>query len=250
MVRLSGGKAGPARTLPLGVIRLADRAEGDLERARLLTEADLASVAWLPSTPGRDLYLVGGAWRALARIHMVQSAYPLSIVHHYTIGRDAARDLAATVATAPRRMLEKMPGAPRRRVDDLPLRGNGATPVAAGHGRRPRGVQRQRHSRGLVHGGHTARDRHRGPGLGGEPRPRPAGDPRSKPPCRPAGLDGGSVSRGIARRGDAARSRLPAVGSGQSRTPGISRRAGLQPRIAAAWHRARPSPAGRSWPPR
>ena len=121
VVRLSGGQAGPARTLPLGVIRLADRAEGDLVRARALAEADLAGVPWLSTAPGRDLYLVGGAWRALARIHIMQAGYPLSIVHHYTIGRDEARELTALIAAAPRRMLERLPGAPRRRLDDLAL---------------------------------------------------------------------------------------------------------------------------------
>jgi exopolyphosphatase/guanosine-5'-triphosphate,3'-diphosphate pyrophosphatase len=121
VVQLSAGRAGPARTLPLGVIRLADRAEGDLVRARALAEADLAGVPWLSEAPGRDLYLVGGAWRALARIHIMQTSYPLRIVHHYTIGRDEARDLTGVIGAAPRRMLEKMPGAPRRRLDDLPL---------------------------------------------------------------------------------------------------------------------------------
>ena len=120
VVRLADGRAGQAQTLPLGVIRLADRAEGDLARARALAEADLAAVPWLFQYPGRDLYLVGGAWRALARIHMAQVAYPLAIVHHYTIGREAAQALAGSVGSAPRRVLERMPGAPRRRVDDLP----------------------------------------------------------------------------------------------------------------------------------
>ena len=46
----------------------------------------------------RDLYLVGGAWRALARIHMVQTGYPLQMVHHYTIGREEARDLTGVIA--------------------------------------------------------------------------------------------------------------------------------------------------------
>ena len=120
IVRLHGGRAGPAQTLKLGVIRLADRCGGDLVRARALAEADLGGVTWLSQHPGRDLYLVGGAWRALARIHMAQTAYPLAIVHHYTISRDEARDLTALIGGAARRVLEKLPGAPRRRLDDLP----------------------------------------------------------------------------------------------------------------------------------
>ena len=120
LVRLSRGVPGAGRTLPLGVIRLADRCNGDLVRARALAESDLAGVPWLGDEQGRDLYLVGGAWRALARIHMMQTGYPLAIVHHYTIGREEARDLTGVIGAASRRMLEKLPGAPRRRLDDLP----------------------------------------------------------------------------------------------------------------------------------
>ena len=120
VVRLAQGRPGPAQTLPLGVIRLADRAGTDLVRARALAEADLKTVPWLFQFPGRDLYLVGGAWRALARIHMAQTGYPLAIVHHYTIGRDEVRDLTGVIGSATRRMLERLPGAPRRRLDDLP----------------------------------------------------------------------------------------------------------------------------------
>ena len=118
LVRLERGVPTRARTLPLGVIRLSDRAGGDIARARQIVDEDLSGVDWLG---GPELYLVGGAWRALARVHMAQAAYPLAIVHHYTIGRDAAADLATLVAGAPRRALERLPGVPKRRVDDLPF---------------------------------------------------------------------------------------------------------------------------------
>jgi exopolyphosphatase/guanosine-5'-triphosphate,3'-diphosphate pyrophosphatase len=121
VVRLIAGTRGPSQTLPLGVIRLAERSGGDVIRARALAEADMMGVPWLGEALGRDLYLVGGAWRALARIHMAQTAYPLNMVHHYTIGREEARDLAALISSAGRRALERLPGVPRRRIDDLPF---------------------------------------------------------------------------------------------------------------------------------
>jgi exopolyphosphatase/guanosine-5'-triphosphate,3'-diphosphate pyrophosphatase len=120
LVRLERGRRGSAKTFQLGVIRLAERAGGDLAEARAIVDADLAPEPWVQSGVGRDLYLVGGAWRALARIHIAQTNYPLNMIHHYTIGRDEARDLAGVVAAASRRTLERMPGAPRRRVEDLP----------------------------------------------------------------------------------------------------------------------------------
>lgn len=121
LVELRGGRMERAHSLRLGVIRLADRAGGDLSRARAVAEADLEMVDWLREGAGRDLYLVGGAWRALARIHMAQTGYPLNIVHHYIVAREEARDLAGVVAAGTRRALERLPGAPRRRLEDLPF---------------------------------------------------------------------------------------------------------------------------------
>ena len=113
LVRLDAGGVQDAATLRLGVIRLAERSEGDMGRARAVADADLATLPWLSAAVGRDLYLVGGAWRALARVHMQHVGYPLSIVHHYTIGADAAWELAALVLEGPKR-------GSRRRAEDLP----------------------------------------------------------------------------------------------------------------------------------
>jgi exopolyphosphatase / guanosine-5'-triphosphate,3'-diphosphate pyrophosphatase len=120
LVRLDRGARGESHTLSLGAIRLAERADGDPVRARAIAEVDLATVSWLAEGTNRDLYLVGGAWRALARIHMAQTGYPLQMVHHYTIGREEARDLTGVIAGAGRRALERLPGLSRRRIDDLP----------------------------------------------------------------------------------------------------------------------------------
>lgn len=120
LVRLANGQSGASHTARLGVIRLAERAGNDPTRARAIADAELAEVPWLSEGMGRDLYLVGGAWRALARIHMAQIGYPLHMVHHYVIGREEARDLAGVIGSAGRRALERLPAIPRRRIDDLP----------------------------------------------------------------------------------------------------------------------------------
>ena len=120
LVRLEAGMVGPAVTLPVGVIRLAERAGEDLARARALMIEALADVPFTGEAAGKDLYLAGGAFRALARIHIAQTGYPLNIVHHYTINRDEARDLAGVVSEGGRKLIERMPGVPRRRIEDLP----------------------------------------------------------------------------------------------------------------------------------
>ena len=155
LVRLDRGARGVSHTLSLGAIRLAERAGGDPVRARAIAEADLATVPWLAEGANCDLYLVGGAWRALARIHMAQTGYPLQMVHHYTIGREEARDLTGVIAGAGRRALERLPGLSRRRIDDLPYRRGGAAARAARDRRASRRVQRERTARGLVHAAHA-----------------------------------------------------------------------------------------------
>ena len=122
LVRLGPAVLAPhAASLGLGVIRLSERADGDLARARAVADADLAQLPWLHEGEGRALYLVGGAFRALARVHMATTHYPLNIVHHYTLTDTAARELCSSLIAAARRTLEKMPGAPRRRAEDLPM---------------------------------------------------------------------------------------------------------------------------------
>ena len=120
VVQLQAGQVRETASLPLGSLRLADRSGNDVTRARAVAEAELARLPWLASGAGRDLYLVGGAWRALARIHIAQTGYPLTIVHHYVLRREEARDLAGVVMAASRRGVERMPGAPQKRMADLP----------------------------------------------------------------------------------------------------------------------------------
>ncbi|OYV38620.1 MAG: exopolyphosphatase [Rhodospirillales bacterium 20-64-7] len=120
LVRLDAGRIGEAATIPVGVIRLADRSGGDLLKARAIVTAALEETPFIADAAGRDLFLSGGAFRALARIHIAQTGYPLNMVHHYTIGRDEARDLAGVIGEASRKLIERMPGVPRRRIEDLP----------------------------------------------------------------------------------------------------------------------------------
>ncbi len=122
LVRLKAGQpSGESQTLRLGVIRLAERAGGDVARARSIADEDLAALPWLREVAGKDLYLVGGAWRAFARLHMAQTAYPLHMVHQYEMPGEEARELAGMIAGAGRRMLERSPGVPRKRIEDLPF---------------------------------------------------------------------------------------------------------------------------------
>jgi exopolyphosphatase/guanosine-5'-triphosphate,3'-diphosphate pyrophosphatase len=120
LVTLRQGRPLGADSLGLGVIRLAEKAGHDRDRARLLVGEALARLPHLPENAGRDLFLVGGTFRALARIHMGLIRYPLAIVHHYAIGAAEARDFAVKISEMTPKALERLPNLPRRRAADLP----------------------------------------------------------------------------------------------------------------------------------
>jgi exopolyphosphatase / guanosine-5'-triphosphate,3'-diphosphate pyrophosphatase len=79
-------------TLPLGGLRLLDASGHRLERASELADAALAGVPWLGQGRGRSFYAVGGTWRAIARLHMEATDYPLHVMHAYAT---PAREMAA-----------------------------------------------------------------------------------------------------------------------------------------------------------
>ena len=81
-------------TLPLGSLALQDLSHKSLKRAERIVRTELSGVAQLKAGRGRTFYAVGGTWRALARIHIIQSEYPLGVMHGYSIPAQEALDFA------------------------------------------------------------------------------------------------------------------------------------------------------------
>jgi len=121
LVPVAGGQVGSAATLPIGPLRLALQADDDRE-LRDVIDKQLGSVSWLGSkVDGGAFYAVGGAWRALARIHMEQTRYPLHIIQHYTVPRGEAEDFLDLIARQSRKSLEKITMVSRKRLDVVPI---------------------------------------------------------------------------------------------------------------------------------
>lgn len=74
-----------ATTLPLGGLRLIDQTGNKIERALPVVDEAVARVNWLINGRGRPFYAVGGTWRALARVHMEETNYPLRVMQGYSI---------------------------------------------------------------------------------------------------------------------------------------------------------------------
>jgi exopolyphosphatase/guanosine-5'-triphosphate,3'-diphosphate pyrophosphatase len=74
-----------ASTLPLGGLRLIDQTGNKIERALPIVDEAIAKTEWLMSGRGRPFFAVGGTWRALAKLHMVQLNYPLRVMQGYAV---------------------------------------------------------------------------------------------------------------------------------------------------------------------
>jgi exopolyphosphatase / guanosine-5'-triphosphate,3'-diphosphate pyrophosphatase len=71
---------------------LQDSSHRSLKRAERIVKSEISGVPQLRAGRGRTFYAVGGTWRALARIHIIQSGYPLKVMHGYSIPAADALD--------------------------------------------------------------------------------------------------------------------------------------------------------------
>jgi exopolyphosphatase / guanosine-5'-triphosphate,3'-diphosphate pyrophosphatase len=118
LVRIVDGAPADRLSLPLGVFRLSGftAKHGQLDR---IVKAALAKASWPLMAKGAALYLVGGSWRALSRVHMELTDYPLRVLHNYAMPSAAAARLSRAVAHMERKRLRGISGLPSGRLATL-----------------------------------------------------------------------------------------------------------------------------------
>jgi exopolyphosphatase/guanosine-5'-triphosphate,3'-diphosphate pyrophosphatase len=92
LVEVGDGQNLPGISMPLGVLRLDPSPSGEHE-ARKILKAGLKQSGLRERGRGRRFYTVGGSWRALARIDMLATDFPLPITHQYRLKPARAREL-------------------------------------------------------------------------------------------------------------------------------------------------------------
>jgi exopolyphosphatase/guanosine-5'-triphosphate,3'-diphosphate pyrophosphatase len=118
LARLDKGALGPQVTLPLGPLRLneAEREGGNIGK---LIKESLQGLRWLPDLKGRSFHAIGGAWRALARIHQAHTGYRLRVIDGYSVEAPAFRDFLQLVGKMSEPALRQLPDVPSKRLDTL-----------------------------------------------------------------------------------------------------------------------------------
>lgn len=93
LVEVAEGKTSNPISTPLGVLR-ANRNAG---HARDLLREALATSGLARRGRGREFYMVGGSWRALARIDMLVTGHPLPCLQQYGIEPGRVKELERLV---------------------------------------------------------------------------------------------------------------------------------------------------------
>ena len=119
LVRVKNGQVFERASFPLGVLRIAAikaKGRGALDRQ---VAAHFATAPWLVEAKGLPLYLVGGSWRALARLDMHLTDYPLPIIHQYQMEPRTAARLIRVISHLDKPRLKMVPSLSGARIANL-----------------------------------------------------------------------------------------------------------------------------------
>ena len=99
LAEIDGGSVGRRVTSELGPLKLRDIKGGKRKRRQYIK--DVLDGLHARMGPQNDrLFLVGGSWRAIAKIDMARRGYPLHVLHEYRMTTKAVRETARFIAAS------------------------------------------------------------------------------------------------------------------------------------------------------
>ncbi len=119
LAEINGGHVGKRVTSPLGPLKLQDLKGGKRARKAHIQDTLAAMHAELGPQNNR-LFLVGGSWRAIAKIDMERRGYPLHVLHEYRMSAKAVRDTAHYLDLANNEELRQRAGVSSARMALVP----------------------------------------------------------------------------------------------------------------------------------
>ncbi len=116
---LAGGSVLGRETAPLGPLTLAGITDPE-KRDKHIRKA-VKALAKAVEAPSGVLYLVGGSWRAIARLDMERTDYPLKVLHGYEPPLDQLRETLAWIAAQEQATMQALTGTSAARLSLVPL---------------------------------------------------------------------------------------------------------------------------------
>jgi len=108
LTEVHGQRIKAGLTLPLGGLALQDVSSKSVKKAEKIVRSALGDARLLEGGKGRTFYAIGGTWRALARLHMWQTGYPLHVMHGYLMPAREAFEFSGLVHRVDPEMLSRI----------------------------------------------------------------------------------------------------------------------------------------------
>lgn len=121
LIRIRDGNLDDAISVPLGTLRHRVLKNKSAKQIAQLIRDELDKAVGkkgFPIETDLPFYMIGGSWRAFARLHIEHSHYPLAILSHYQMPPSAPADLTSLVSDPGR--LAQQHVVPSARLGSLP----------------------------------------------------------------------------------------------------------------------------------
>ncbi|NVK19157.1 MAG: Ppx/GppA family phosphatase [Methylocystaceae bacterium] len=120
LVSLDHGKFAKHDTTPLGHLRIGDENHKSIADMRKFIRSKLASLDWTHEMKGRSFFAVGGSLRAVARLIMHYTDYPLHVIDNFTLQHEEATRLLGILCKLDLDVLLSVPDISKKRAETLP----------------------------------------------------------------------------------------------------------------------------------
>ena len=120
LAEVADGQVGKRVSSQLGPFRL-QQVPGGKDGLRKHIRKTVADLARTMGTHHERIYLVGGSWRAIARLDMERVGYPMTVLHEYRMTPQAVADTVAWIADNDLADLKARTGLSSSRIELVPL---------------------------------------------------------------------------------------------------------------------------------
>ena len=121
LINVENGKIQERISLPLGSLRLQTLKDCNPSSSMQTIKDELGRVSWISKFNKRPIFIVGGSWRNLVRMHMSAYRYPLQIIHGYKIAPTSFILFLDKIIHSSLKELEAMGGVSKKRIKEVTI---------------------------------------------------------------------------------------------------------------------------------
>ena len=107
-------------SLPIGVLRLINNPIVKKRNLPKYVKKLLREEKWLSKKKFNNLYLVGGTWRSLFKLHLFQNNHPVHIIHQYSVNRSTLTKFVEKISNFNKSKLKTVEYISKSRTQYLP----------------------------------------------------------------------------------------------------------------------------------